>query len=173
MEHIVDKEKMDSLKALAETNMKVSETKNILIKLEETETEYLVGREKKAMERIQKVHDDSADLLKETHSNYELTSSLLTSVSASADFLGTAYEQFKGLLTDFEERNEVWEKNCEKWEANAAEVRQKIKVDQVKLENAKKSQEIREKAIENSLIKLADDEGTLKRAIGRLKEGRI
>lgn len=50
--HILEKKTMEAVKALSDLTLKISEQQNLLCKLQEEETEYLIEREKKAMERI-------------------------------------------------------------------------------------------------------------------------
>lgn len=173
MEKTVDHQTMQALKALSDTNLKVSEARTILINLQETETEYLIGREKKAMERIQKVHDDSADLLKGTQENYRAVSEILAIVSGASDSLAEAYKDFKALLADFDERNALWQENCQNWESGVVEARKLMKIEQAKIENGKKSNEIAAAKIAEDRKKLDSDRGTVERAINRLKENRI
>ena len=47
MEHTISKEEMDALKALSEINMEISKQKELLFKLQEEETQYLIDREKR------------------------------------------------------------------------------------------------------------------------------
>lgn len=169
MENIVDKQKMEALQALAETNLKVSEVRALLIKLEETEKEYLQGREQRAMERIKEVHAESAELLKETQQNYEGTRDILSSVSEFAEFLKGAYADFRGILDDFDRRNTLWEKNCTTWEAEAKATRDAIKVQQAKIENDKKANKQREQELEATRKQITDLKATLERTISRLK----
>lgn len=164
---------MDTLKALAETTMKVSEAKSTLIKLEETETEYLVAREKLAMERIQKVHDDSAEILKQTQTNYVDAQALLATVSTAASFMDGAYTRFTELTELFNARNAAWEANCATWEAEVTKTKNQIKVEQVKIENGKKANEQMVLKLANDQRKLDSDRGTIERAVARLKENRI
>lgn len=173
MEHTVDSKQMVALEALAATNLKVSEARGTLIKLEETETEYLIGRERRAMERIQEVHDDSSDLLKATQTNYDGVHQILSTVSGFSDYLSKAYDEFKGMLDSFEERNREWEANCKIWEDKVIETKNEIKVEQTKIYNEKKNIERQQTKIEMDRMKIEDDRGTLERAITRLKENRI
>lgn len=54
-EHTVTSEELKALQALAKLNIKISEARETLEKLYETETEYLIERERKAVERINKL----------------------------------------------------------------------------------------------------------------------
>lgn len=168
----VSTEQMGALKALTDTNLKISAARITLDKLEETETVYLIGREEKAMERIQKIHDDSAELLKQIQSNYADVHSLLASVSACAEYLDTAYRQFTGLLSAFDERNSAWEAKCTEWETEKEKIGNQIKTDQAKIENEKVASIVRKKNLDEMKLKIDSDRGEIERAITRLKEGR-
>lgn len=173
MEHTVDTKMMDSLKALAETNIKVSEARETLSKLQEEETDYLVKRERKALGRIQKVHDESAELVKQTTENYQEVHEICNSVSQLAGFLVEAYASFTCLRETFDEKAEAWELNAKDQEHALINLKTLAQADRVKIENEKKSVERAKELIEQDRRKLADERGTLERAIARLKANKI
>lgn len=140
MEHILEKENMDAIKALSDVNIKVSEAKNLLFKLQEEETEYLVQREEKALSKINKVLVESKDLLDKTHQNYESIHEFCRSVSGYAEFLTETYNKFQKLLEIFKERNEIWDKNAKHQDVEFANLRKLI-------ENDTKAVEEREKRV--------------------------
>ena len=173
MDNIVTKEQMDSLKALSEINLKISEAKNTLFALQEDETEYLVARERKAMDRIQKVVDESTELVKEADQNHAQIKQLFVEVSAFAEKLIKTQQDFRGLITEFEERNVDWERDIGRQQDELAEIRKQQKVMSIQIENERKSLEQAKKKLADDQRKLASDQGTLERAIKRLNEGRI
>jgi len=172
-EKILSKEQMDAVQFLAETNMKIGEAKATLIKLEQSETSYFEEREKKVMGRIQKVLDDSKDLLIEAQSNYSQIRELRNTVSSVAGFLSKAYEAFVGLLKDFRERNDLWDNKVSEIEEGFAKIRQEINSDKVRIINDQESLKRWEKSLDLERKKIVSDRGELDRAITRLKEGRI
>lgn len=172
-EHIVRKEHMESLKALSDVNIKISEAQNELFKLQESETEYLVTREKKAMDRIQKVVDDSQELIKEADKNHGQIKELLTGVSQFAEKLIKAQIDFHDLLAEFEEQNVEWEKKIGKQQDDLAEINKQQKVVQVQIENDKKSLEVAKNKLQDDQRKLDSDRGTVERTIKRIKQGKI
>jgi len=107
------KEKMDSMKSLADMSIKISEAQISFDKLKNTETEYLTKRENKAQLQINKILEDSEEVLKKAHSNYEETNVLYTTVVNYAHILDETYEKFKKMLEDFNKRNEMWDKKIE------------------------------------------------------------
>jgi len=113
MLEIITKEKMDSIKALADMSVKISDAKATLANLENTETEYLTKREKKAQVQIEKILKDSENLLNKTHKNYEEINTFCNVVSSYVDVLDKVYEKFQKMLTDFNKRNEMWDKKIE------------------------------------------------------------
>lgn len=120
---------MNSVKALADTNLKISEAKNLLFKLQEDETEYLINREKKALDKISKVFVESKDLLDKTHQNYEEIHQFCKTVSEYADFLAENHSKFQDMLATFHKRNELWEENVKKINQELADQRHAIKQD--------------------------------------------
>lgn len=144
-EQILEKENMNSIKALSDVNIKISDAKNLLFKLQEEETEYLVKREEKALEKINKVLNESKDLLDKTHQNYEEIHQFCQVVSGYADFLEEAHEKFKRLLELFNKRNEVWDENAKQQYAEIARQKKILEQDaeaigtrEIKITEAKK-----------------------------------
>lgn len=169
----LDKEKMNAVRELASVGVKISDAKNALSKLKEEEKTYLDEREKATVAKIQAVLDDSADLLKSAHGNYEQIHGLCQTISAFCDFLIEAQGEFHGLLEAFVEHREGWDKEFERQNAELAEARRGIAVERSFLENAKKDVEKAQEKLKEDRIKIADDRGTIDRAIKRLSEGRI
>ncbi len=172
-EHTLPKEHMDAMRALADTNMQIGIAKNTLIKLQEQETSYLEERERKVLARIQKILDDSKDLLAEAQSNYSQIRELHGTVSSFTEFLKGAYEAFLGLLKDFRERNDAWDNKVSEIETGFENIKRQINTDKVRIKN---DTEALERAKAKMLIerrKIDDDRAELDRAIKRLKENRI
>ena len=173
MENIISKENMDSVKALAETNVKISEAKNALFKLKEDETSYLLIREKKVLKSIQKLHDDSAEIIKETKNNWKEVHELLNEASTLATFIIEAQGNFHKLLENFEEKDKLWQESVKKQEKETEEIKKLIKKDTVQIANDKKTLARERELIAIDKRKLADDQALLERNIRRLKENKI
>lgn len=173
MEHVVSKQEMQALQALADTTLRVSAAKASLIKLEETETEYLVSREKKAVDRIQAAFDASKGLVEETNKNYELIADFATSVREGATFLAEAYEKFTAFCTEKTAFFEAWERDIKNQEETVNGLRKLLKVEKVVIESDKRGIETTKRALSEQSRKIEDDRGTLERAVKRLKDNRI
>jgi len=172
-EHELSKENMDSVRALAETNMKIGEAKSTLLKLQEQETSYLEEREKKVLARIEKILDDSKDVLAEAQANYSKVRELFGTVSSVSSFLTKAYEAFVGMLTDFREKNDLWDNKVSSIEESFAKIRQEINSDKIRIKNDQEALERAKRGLALEQRKIVSDRGELDRAITRLKEGRI
>jgi hypothetical protein len=173
MDNTITKQEMESLKALSDINLKVSEAKNLLFKLQEDETAYLVTREQKAMDRIQKVVEESQCLVLEADQNHAQIKALIVEVSAFVEHLLRIQANFQGLLAEFEERNVQWERDIGKQQDDIVEIRKAIKIETNQVENDRKNVELARKKLTEDQKKLDSDRGTLERAIKRLKENRI
>lgn len=173
MEHILDKEKMDSIKALADTNMQISAAKGTLFQLQATETEYLEGREKKAMERIQKVVEDSHLLIKEAKENYQEIVDMSKSAAEVSKSLSSLHESFQKTLLDFEERNVLWGKQIENQQKEIADMRKGLQIEKMNIENDRTFIEKAKASVKLEERKIKDKWAEYERAIIRLKEGRI
>lgn len=173
MENIVTKEHMEALQALSGVNIKISEAFNKLRDLEQKETEYLVEREKKAVDRIQKTIELSKGLLHEADKNYgqikEIENVLTKSVN-DIEKLSTDYAQ---LLEDFAIRNNQWEKQITEQQNDIAAKTRDLQIIRIELENDRKNIELAQKRLEEGQTKLASDRGTLERTINRLKQGKL
>lgn len=139
---------MDSAKELAATNIKISEAKNIIFKLQEDETTYLEEREKKALVRIDKVLDDSRDLLAKAHENYNEVHEFCRTINEFASFLSETQSKFQDLLTEFKDRDDAWGNEVKRREKEFADLRTAIDIDKTIIENDKKTIEKAKESIE-------------------------
>lgn len=169
----LEKSKMDSIKEIADNNIKISEAKNALFKLQEEETEYLMVREKKAMHRIQKTVEDSAELVEEANKNHGQIKELGNEVSQFVQNLIKISSDYHQLLKEFEDRNVEWECNIGQQQDDIAKIKRHLNIEAVQIQNDKKSLEQAKKQLIDDQKKLASDRGTINRTINRLKEGRI
>lgn len=130
---------MDSIKALADTNLKISEAKNLLFKIQEEESNYLIERENKAIIKIQETLDSSRDLIKETKENYQEVHDLAHSASQFAGELIAFYEKLQDIKENFDKKSEIWEESVKKQNEEMSEIRKSIDIDKLIIENDKKS----------------------------------
>lgn len=133
------KEHMDSLKELADTNVKISEAKNLLFKLQEEETDYLIAREKKAMDKINNVLLESKELLEQTHSNYNEVHQFCQTVSGYVDSMTLLYQRFQDMNQVFHSKNEIWEENLKIINQELADQRHEIQRDKKQIEEREKA----------------------------------
>lgn len=173
MEHILDTEKMDAMKALADTNIKVSEAKEALMKLKSLETTYLSGREKETKELVDKVVKDSEALLREAKGNYEEVKQLYNTVSEFVTFLTETYEKLEGFLEKVSEHDRVYRTDLKAKGESINQLLQEIRNDKIRIKNDQESLNRKSILLRDAQRKLDLDRATLDRAINRLKEGKI
>lgn len=161
---------MESMKVLADTSMKISEAKGVIFKLQETETEYLVEREEKAMTRINKLFSDSKDLLDKTKNNHEEIRKYAATVSEFHEFLNKTFDTFQSLLSNFNERNDLWERNIRKKEEEMASMKEEIKAEQKLIEIDKKDIEEKRKSIKQAQEQIESRQTTLLQSYNSEKE---
>lgn len=171
--HEINKEKMDALRALSDTNLKVSAARVLLETLQKDETVYLQGREKRAVERIESVLKDSGDVLAQVSENYATTANLSNEVSQVCD-------KITELISVFTESRDLFATKCDDFDAYIGsqedalvKLKQDLKVQKTMLDIKEKTLERASKQIDSDRRKLIDDRGALERSIKRLKEGRI
>lgn len=137
-ENIVTKEQMEALKVLADTNLKISEAKNLLFKLQENETVYLQERELKAVEKIQKALNESKKLIEETKYNHEEVSKLLESVTSFTDILENISLSLEKSFSHFDEMSLAWTKKIDSQMKELSDVKKEIKEQERIIERDKK-----------------------------------
>lgn len=164
---------MDSMKALADTNVKVSEARAIFEDIKKTESVFLVERERKALIIIDKVIVDSKTILDEAKGNYDQVMDLYRTISEFSEFLSKEYTSFKSLLDDFDRRNIEWtaQTNLRQTEIDAIMVQ--INSDKVRIKNDREGIDRDRDKLAIDRKKLNDDRGVVDRAIIRLKQNRI
>lgn len=149
MEHTIDTQTMQSVKALADTNIKISEARSVLFKLQETETEYLVEREKKILSRIQDNLEQSRSLIDETSKNHQGIKDLYSQCTSFVEFLDEVYDSFQEIVKNFDERSDMWEAKIGIQQDEILEQRKEIKIEQVRIKNDQKSLKDKEKLLQN------------------------
>lgn len=172
-EHTVDKQTMDSLEALANMNMKISETRANLVKLKELEMLYIAAREKKAVARIHVVLEESRTLLEQTKANHDGVKEFAKEVGEFASFFSGAYREFESMVRDFEAKNKLWEVGVKKREEELAFLRRDIETEKVRIVNSKKSLDSQMKVLNEEQRHITDQRGVLERMIERLGQNRI
>lgn len=169
MEIILNKEQMDAVKALAETNIKISEAKNVLFKLQEEETSYLEAREKRAMERITKNLEDSRELLAETQTNYAEVRELYRSASELSSDIVKVSGIFGEFINSFNEAQEALDQRTNAHEQSVVDIGKELKTQKVVIENDKKSIQEARKSIENDKALVESRQQQLKTALEIIK----
>jgi uncharacterized coiled-coil DUF342 family protein len=163
------KEEFDTVKALANMSIKISEARETLTELQNTETTYIEERERKAVEKIQEVFEKSKDLLDQIHNNNEEVKTLYTVVSGYKDFLSEGQEKFTKLLQDFNERSELWEKFVEEKYKEFGKFEQEVMEQKRQIEQDKEDIKDKKEELRRIKIKLDDEREIIKRAVERLK----
>ena len=166
----LDKEKMDIMKELADTRMKISNAGNTLVQLKADEDKYLSEREKKALDGVEKILEESKDLLAKTHENYDEIHLLCQNISNFAGFVSEAHGKFQGLLADFGERSEYWDRSVVTTRAEFAEIRRNINTERTIIENEQKGIKAAQKKIEEEKALIESRQSQIKNALKVLEE---
>lgn len=167
--NIITKEKMDAMKDLAQTNIKVSEARNLLFKLQEDETSYLEMREKKVMNRINFTIEESRKVIEETKSNWTEIKSLYTVASDMVSTLNKLSLSLTESVTDFIEMNEQWERDIGKQQDDLEEIRRELKIENSVIENDKKDIKRHRKLIEEEKTLIESRQAQIKSALRELE----
>ncbi len=148
--HQLEQTKMQIMSELANTNLKISEAKNVIFKLQEEETEYLIEREKKALGKIQNVLQESRNLIEETHQNYAQVEEFCQTLVGFSDFLNESHDKMSLMLETFKKKNELWDENVK---IQYEEIARQRKI----VEQDTKAIESREQRIEEARLNLVKE----------------
>lgn len=169
----LEKEKMDAMKALADTNMKVSEAKVTLANIKKLESSYLQEREQKVIAMIDSILAQSKDIIDEARGNYKQVVDLFNTVSSFSKFLTEIHDGLLKTMESFSAHTKEWEKSVKLREDEIGDIKKQIRCDQVRIENEKKGIEQTKLSLEKQQRIINDQRGTLERAFTRLKNNRI
>jgi hypothetical protein len=151
----------------------VSEARATLASLKEMESKYLIEREKKSIEIIDKVLAESVSILNEAKDNYSQIISLYNTVNEFSIFLKSEYESFKLLISNFDEQNKLWNSQISEREKVIDNLKIEINCDRIRIKNDSESIVRDKERIAIDRIKLNDERGVVERMIERLKLNRI
>ena len=163
-------EEYESVKKLADLSVKISEAKDTFAKLQATETDYLELREKKATEEIQKILDDSSDLLDKTYKNYDEINTFCNVVSSYADFLDEVYGKFQGMVENFNKKNELWSKTIKEQTIQLSDLEKKLTKDSEIIKEKEKMIVKQSKELEKERTHIESQQATLETSYNELKK---
>lgn len=166
----IEKQKMDALRALSETNLEVSKVKKVLEDLKSDESVYIKEREEKVLAKIQTLLDESKEITKETVGNYTAIQDLMKETRILSQFVVEAHGELTELIKTFEETTKDWDAEVKNMQNELAEVRKQLKVEAIQIKNDQDSIEKRKKEVKNEERKVKDQRETLERALNRLKK---
>lgn len=161
---------MKSLEVLADTNLKISEAKNSLFKLQQTEQEYLKEREEKTKEIVQKALNESIELLKQTKYNYEEIKQFQNTTRTFADFLEEMFQKYTEFVENFNKRAELWEEIAKSQNEEIANLRKEIENEKEINKEKEKSLKEKEKILEREKIHIQSQQATLSSSYNELKK---
>lgn len=164
----IEKQKMDSLKALAETNLKVSAAQEKLANLKKEEFEHAEKQKVRSLENLQVILDESQRILEAAFDNYKSINELATSSSELTEKVDDLYEEFIKYQATFTKKVAAWNGEVADKEKELEKIKQLIVIDQHKINADRESLERRKIIIQNEERKLRDGRETLERALNRL-----
>lgn len=167
---LVTTEQINSLKILADTNLKISEAKNTLLKLQEEEKEYLQKREEEVHLMIAKVLDDSKDLLEETKYNYKEVKNFHNVTLSFSDFLKEMYEKYRIFVEGFNERSDLWNEIYNKQIEEIGELRKDIDKDNEEIKRKNKTLEEDKEKLKKDRRHVESQQQTLETSYKELKK---
>lgn len=155
---------MDAMKVLGETNLKISEAKNILTKLQSTEAEYIQKREAKALEQIQKNLKDSKDIIDKTNSNYLKVKELNESVCSIVDYLDGVLSALNKTIETFDTVSSKFYDDVKSQKLEIENIEKALKLDVFQIQSEKKNIDRREKVLTDMKKHIESREESLKKS---------
>jgi len=171
--HEIDKQKMDSLKALAEINMTISKTREQLSKIKAEESQYFTERERELLQKLANLTTDSQEIVELAYAKHQEVQLFCRDLINFSQAAGSLIEDLEQAQDLFAEKDKEF-KNTLKIEQDRIQgIKNELKAQKIQLENEKTGLIIREKELVKQETKAKDLIEELKRGISRLKEGRI
>ncbi len=164
---------MQAAKELADINVLVSQGKALLKKIQEDKDSFVESQKKEVIDVIHKLVEESKNLFEEAKSNYAGVHEFHETLMGFSKFLQDGQAEFKKMLADFAEASTAERKEIEEAREEVRKLRQQVEADANENVREKKALAVAKGFIERDRLKLADDQGTIARAINRLKENRI
>jgi chromosome segregation ATPase len=165
----ITKEKMENIKALAEINLQISEAKNALVKLKNSENDYIKEREAVVLKEITDLYEKSKEIISNISKNSEEIDIYIKTITQTTNFLSEIHEDFQKMLKDFLETKEEWDKEYKK-QSKALEETGKYQEAQLKfLYNERKNNENTLKTIEKEKEIIRSKQAQIKSALEVIK----
>jgi len=166
----VDQEKMAALKALADTNILVSDAHTALADIKGLEASYLVEREGKAAAAVDRILDESEETLRQARENYAAVATLASDTRAVSGRVTDLLGAVKGVMERFREKAAIWEKNVEDRERRLEEAKTSFAVQKKVLDNERKSLDERALELTDAERRLAADRDYVDKLTSKVKE---
>lgn len=157
----LDKERMKSLEDLTRIGMQVSERHIELEAVKGLEADYLVEREGRAIAAVDRVLNESEEILATTAKNYGAVQTLAEDTRVFSDRLMDLFAGVKSVLERFNTKAELWEKNVADREARLAEQKTVVKMQEQAIANSRKSLDARTAEVLAAEEKLKADQAEI------------
>ncbi len=109
----LEKTKFEAINEIAKMTMQISDAKITLKEIEDKKDAFISKRENETTKKIQKLLEDSEEVLIKARNNFTETHELLNIVTSYAESLNEGHKKFTKMFEDFNNRNELWSKNIE------------------------------------------------------------
>jgi len=169
----IEQKKMDALRVLSETNLEMSKAKALLLELQKNERAYFNDRENRVSVTIQKLMDDSSDVIRSATATYDEIMALSKEISAFVDILVDANTQFDTIISDFERKKEEWDTEVKEKDKQVEENNRKIESIQTIIKNDKVSISKELKKLEDRVRIVSAREGDVERNHARIMRQEI
>lgn len=161
---------MDSVKAIAESNLKLSEALSDIRKIKEEKVKFIIDRENEAMIAVQSVLQDSKEMLIEATSNHTDIQLFLGEVTALHEQVKQTSDELDSVLKLFVERNLAVEADVKLIIDDVSLKRNNIDIDKKRIENDMEAIKKKNIQVSEEMRNIMSIKGALEREINRLKK---
>jgi len=137
MIEILEKTKFDAVKEIADMTIQISGAKLALEEIKNAKNEFISEREKETVEKIQKIINDSKEILEQANKNYAEVHNLLNILTSYKECLDELNEKFAEMIGDFNKKDKEWKENTEKQYKEIEELQRQTKEDAEKVKREK------------------------------------
>ena len=166
---MLDHEKFEGIKELAEITQGISKGRALLATLKEEEEAYIAERETRVVQRLQDALAASEDLIKQIGTNHSELVGYRSEVDSFVDTLGCLIQSVRDCVNVLHQATDALEQRVADHEKAAATFKEESKQQVALIEGKRAGMAMERKKLNEDQLKVADDSGRLERAFARIK----
>lgn len=169
-DHAIKSEHMEAMKALAETNMRLSEAKSDLFSLRSEESRYLEERRSAEKKAVSDALDESRGMLAEIQEIRESARDLARESLILSDKARESVAEFNRMRSELIESERVRGEEIIRMLSEVREERNSLANESAMIDARRKEIQSMEKGISDERRRIDSERGALERAVKRIKD---